>query len=153
MGEKNENRNFKNAEGNTRFSVGPAAVRGPGGFQNSCMESDTPAGGGGYAIEAVRNRGYRLVASPDVITAPELKTVLSTVWLGSQVNCFYETDSTNRQARKLAEEGAPHGTLVAADSQSAGKGRRGRAWASPRGVGVWMSFILRPELSPSKASS
>ena len=106
----------------------------------------------GYAIEAVRNRGYRLVASPDVITAPELKTVLSTVWLGSQVNCFYETDSTNRQARKLAEEGAPHGTLVAADSQSAGKGRRGRAWASPRGVGVWMSFILRPELSPSKAS-
>ena len=102
----------------------------------------------GYAIEAVRNRGYRLVASPDVITAPELKTVLSTVWLGSQVNCFYETDSTNRQARKLAEEGAPHGTLVAADSQSAGKGRRGRAWASPRGVGVWMSFILRPELSP-----
>ena len=62
------------------------------------MESDTPAGGGGYAIEAVRNRGYRLVASPDVITAPELKTVLSTVWLGSQVNCFYETDSTNRQA-------------------------------------------------------
>ena len=97
----------------------------------------------GYAIEAVRNRGYRLVASPDVITAPELKTVLSTVWLGSQVNCFYETDSTNRQARKLAEEGAPHGTLVAADSQSAGKGRRGRAWASPRGVGVWMSFILR----------
>ena len=106
----------------------------------------------GYAIEAVRNRGYRLVASPDVITAPELKTVLSTVWLGSQVNCFYETDSTNRQARKLAEEGAPHGTLVAADSQSAGKGRRGRARASPRGVGVWMSFILRPELSPSKAS-
>ena len=92
------------------------------------------------------------MASPDVITASELKTVLSTVWLGSQVNCFYETDSTNRQARKLAEEGAPHGTLVAADSQSAGKGRRGRVWASPRGVGVWMSFILRPELSPSKAS-
>ena len=66
----------------------------------------------GYAIEAVRNRGYRLVASPDVITAPELKTVLSTVWLGSQVNCFYETDSTNRQARKLAEEGAPMELLL-----------------------------------------
>lgn len=152
MGEKNENRNFKNAEGNTRFSVGPAAVRGPGVSRTAVWKAIRQLEEEGYAIEAVRNRGYRLVASPDVITAPELKTVLSTVWLGSQVNCFYETDSTNRQARKLAEEGAPHGTLVAADSQSAGKGRRGRAWASPRGVGVWMSFILRPELSPSKAS-
>ena len=55
----------------------------------------------GYAIEAVRNRGYRLVASPDVITAPELKTVLSTVWLGSQVNCFYETDSTENWRRRV----------------------------------------------------
>ena len=106
----------------------------------------------GYVIEAVRNRGYRLMASPDVVTAPELKTVLSTRWLGSQVNCFYETDSTNRQARKLAEEGAPHGTLVAADSQSAGRGRRGRTWISPHGAGIWMSFVLRPVLSPMKAS-
>ena len=103
---------LKNAEGNTRFSVGPAAVRGPGGFQNSCMESDTPAGGGGYVIEAVRNRGYRLMASPDVITAPELKTVLSTGWLGSGVNCFYETDSTNRQARKLARRVHPMELLL-----------------------------------------
>ena len=106
----------------------------------------------GYVIEAVRNRGYRLVASPDVITAAELKTVLSTRWLGSQVDYFYETDSTNRQARKMAEEGAPHGTLVAADCQSKGRGRRGRAWASPHGTGVWMSFVLRPALSPVKAS-
>lgn len=106
----------------------------------------------GYVIEAVRNRGYRLMASPDVITAAELKTVLSGGWLGCEVNCFYETDSTNRQARKLAEEGAPHGTLVAADSQSAGRGRRGRSWSSPHGTGVWMSFVLRPQLAPVKAS-
>lgn len=106
----------------------------------------------GYSIEAVRNKGYRLMASPDVVTAAELKTVLSTKWLGCGVNCFYETDSTNRQARRLAEEGAPHGTLVTADSQSAGRGRRGRNWESPHGVGVWMSFVLRPELAPVKAS-
>lgn len=106
----------------------------------------------GYKIEAVRNRGYRLVHQADVITSAELKTMLHTKWVGNRIVYFDETDSTNIQARKLAEEGAPHGTLVVADAQLAGKGRRGRNWISPHGTGIWMSLILRPNIAPASAS-
>lgn len=106
----------------------------------------------GYTIEAVRNRGYRLVEEADVITQAELRSMLHTKWIGNRLEYFDETDSTNTRARKLAEEGAPHGTLVVADSQVAGKGRRGRLWTSPRGVGIWMSMVLRPPILPMNAS-
>ena len=78
--------------------------------------------------------------------------MLQTRWIGNRLEYFDETDSTNIRARKLAEEGAPHGTLVVADSQRTGKGRRGRAWISPRGVGIWMSLVLRPPICPAGAS-
>lgn len=106
----------------------------------------------GYCIEAVRNRGYRLVEEADVITAAELGSMLHTRWLGTSLEYFDETDSTNNQARRLAEKGAPHGTLVVADCQTAGKGRRGRSWASPHGTGIWLSILLRPAFSPMCAS-
>ena len=58
------------------------------------------------------------------------------------------TDSTNERARELARGGAPHGTLVTADEQSAGRGRQGRSWAAPPGSAVLMSVVLRkPEPS------
>lgn len=106
----------------------------------------------GYKIEAVRNRGYCLVEDADVITQAELKSMLHCQWIGDRLEYFDETDSTNTRARKQAEQDAPHGTLVVADSQLAGKGRRGRQWASPKGVGIWMSVILRPSLPPMRAS-
>ena len=87
-----------------------------------------------------------------MITASELKSMLHTKWLGSRLEYFDETDSTNNQARRLAETGAPHGTLVVADCQTAGKGRRGRSWVSPHGTGIWMSVLLRPTFSPVYAS-
>ena len=62
----------------------------------------------GYVIEAVRNRGYRLVEGADVITQAELASMLHTQWIGTRLEYFDETDSTNIRARKLAEEGAPH---------------------------------------------
>ena len=65
---------------------------------------------------------------------------------------YEETDSTNIRARKLAEEGAPDGTLVVTDFQNAGRGRRGRMWVSPSGTGIFMSLILRPDILPSSAS-
>ena len=55
-----------------------------------------------------------------------------------------QTDSTNERARALAMGGAPHGTVVSADEQSAGRGRQGRAWAAPRGSSLLMSVLLRP---------
>ena len=65
---------------------------------------------------------------------------------------YEETDSTNIRARKLAEVGAPDGTLVVTDFQNAGRGRRGRMWVSPSGTGIFMSLILRPDILPSSAS-
>ncbi len=106
----------------------------------------------GYRIEAVQNRGYRLVESGDVMTVPELKSCITGNLIGRDIICFEKTDSTNARAKHLAEEGAGEGTLVVAESQNAGKGRRGRRWTSPPGTGIWMSLILRPDIPPSKAS-
>ena len=65
---------------------------------------------------------------------------------------YYEQlDSTNTQIERLAKEGAPHGTVVVAKSQTAGKGRRGRTWESSGDENVYMSFLLRPQIDPQKA--
>lgn len=63
-----------------------------------------------------------------------------------------EVDSTNLWAKELARAGAPEGTVVLADAQTAGKGRRGRSWASEGGHSIYMSLILRPKIAPEQAS-
>lgn len=68
------------------------------------------------------------------------------------IHFFDEVDSTNNVIKKMAEEGANHGTVVVAESQSAGRGRIGRAWISPKGTGIWMSLLLRPMIKPESAS-
>jgi BirA family biotin operon repressor/biotin-[acetyl-CoA-carboxylase] ligase len=105
----------------------------------------------GYQIEAQPARGYRLVAVPDRLTALELVPLLSTRELGRTVHHFESVDSTNRAACELALEGASHGEVVIAEAQTAGKGRRGRSWASPGGKNLYCSIILRPEISPARA--
>ncbi len=106
----------------------------------------------GYIIEAVRNKGYRLVDMRDVLSGAEIESCINGGPIGARVVYYEETDSTNTRAKALAEEGAPEGTIVAAETQNAGKGRRGRGWSSPPGSGIWMSVILRPDLEPSRAS-
>lgn len=106
----------------------------------------------GYGIEAVRNRGYRLVEMTDVLSAAEIESCMEGGPIGGRVVYYEETDSTNTRAKALAEEGAPSGTLVVAEKQNAGKGRRGRGWSSPPGSGIWMSAVLRPDIEPSRAS-
>ena len=107
----------------------------------------------GYQVEAVRNKGYRIIESPDVLTREELSVQIgdATRWAGQEIVCFTETDSTNVRARKLGENGAAHGTLVVAEQQTAGRGRRGRGWESPAGSSIYMSLLLRPEFLPNKA--
>lgn len=105
----------------------------------------------GYQIEAVRNKGYRLVSLPDILSREEILSQMETCWAGQEVHYFAETDSTNIRAKQLGEAGAPHGTLVAAGKQSAGKGRRGRSWESPADRNIYMSLLLRPEILPVKA--
>ncbi len=106
----------------------------------------------GYEIEAVKNRGYHLVSVPDLVTEPEILSCLHTRFMGQNCVYFAETDSTNTQIRRLAEEGAPDGTLAVADFQTAGKGRRGRGWTSRAGEDIFMSLLLRPQMNPANAS-
>jgi len=106
----------------------------------------------GYQIEAVRNKGYRLVAAPDLVTAAEIREGLATMLLGQSIVYRDTIDSTNTLAQQLAMNGAPEGTLVIADEQTNGRGRRGRNWFSPPHSGIWMSLILRPQLPLAHAA-
>lgn len=106
----------------------------------------------GHEIEAVRNKGYRLLGSRDVLTEAELRSVLTTSWAGRTLVVLGSVDSTNNEVRRQADRGAAEGTVVIAERQEAGKGRRGRSWVSPEGAGIWMSLLLRPDFSPHHAS-
>ena len=106
----------------------------------------------GYQVEAVRNKGYHIVDSPDVITKEELDSLMKTRWAGRNILYYEETDSTNLRIRQAGDEGAPHGTLAVANRQTAGRGRRGHSWSSPAGPSIYMSVLLRPDIAPSKAS-
>jgi BirA family biotin operon repressor/biotin-[acetyl-CoA-carboxylase] ligase len=70
---------------------------------------------------------------------------LAARWGLPAVHLYDRVGSTNDVARSLAEAGAPAGTAVLADEQVAGRGRSGRAWSSPAGLGVWLSLVLRPQ--------
>ena len=73
-----------------------------------------------------------------------------TRWLGQRIDLYRCVDSTNRVAQELAREGAPEGTLVLADAQSAGRGRLGRSFFSPGGRSIYLSAILRPPEPPDQ---
>lgn len=68
----------------------------------------------------------------------------------SQIHWFDVTDSTNTQAKALAIAGAPHGTVLIADHQTAGRGRLGRSFQSPAGMGIYASVLLRPQCAPDQ---
>lgn len=113
----------------------------------------------GYVIEAVQNKGYHITQYPDILTSSEIMSQLTCVDTGSttgiirEVVYYDETDSTNNEAKRAAErDSAADGTLYITESQTGGRGRRGRNWVSPAGSGIWMSLLLRPDIAPVNAS-
>ena len=106
----------------------------------------------GYEIEAVQNKGYHLLSVPDVINDVELERIRKTKWAGCEIHYFDTIDSTNTKAKELAESGHPTGTLVVSEQQTAGRGRRGRSWESPSGIGIFMTLMLKPDINPNNAS-
>jgi BirA family transcriptional regulator, biotin operon repressor / biotin---[acetyl-CoA-carboxylase] ligase len=100
----------------------------------------------GYVFEAVRRSGYRLLSSPDITTAEEIKLGLKTTVFGQHIHYYSTIDSTQNKCQELAKAGAPEGTLVIADEQVGGKGRLGRVWHAPAGKNISMSLLIRPQL-------
>jgi len=105
----------------------------------------------GYRIDAIPARGYRLAGVPDRLTPLEIRPLLNTHDVGQVVHWYEEVGSTNDRAKELAEEGAEHGEVVVAEAQTAGRGRRGRTWASPARKNLYFSVVLRPDLPPARA--
>lgn len=103
----------------------------------------------GYEIEARTGLGYRLAAAPDAMTEKEIRSFLGkTAVVGRELRCFAELDSTNNYLK--AQPDAPDGTVAIADSQTAGRGRMDRSFQSPRGKGVYLTALLRPNLPPER---
>jgi BirA family biotin operon repressor/biotin-[acetyl-CoA-carboxylase] ligase len=92
-----------------------------------------------------------LKAIPDILERVVLAHGLTTDVLGKNMEVHKSIGSTNARAKELAVAGAPEGTVVIADAQPEGRGRLGRSWVSPPGKGIWMSIILRPNISPEQA--
>lgn len=106
----------------------------------------------GYRIDSATRKGYLLREIPDLLRPQELREGLKTVCIGQvEIRYFDRTDSTNLRAKAMAADGAPEGTLVIAEEQTQGRGRRGRNWFSPPGAGIYLSLILRPGILPQEA--
>ncbi|MFW5986324.1 MAG: biotin--[acetyl-CoA-carboxylase] ligase [Halanaerobiales bacterium] len=84
-------------------------------------------------------------------TAEVLFPDLGTDIVGNKIIYYPVINSTNLKARELITEGEKEGTIVLADSQTTGKGRRGRNWYSPPGSGLWFSVIFRPDFAPPQS--
>ena len=100
----------------------------------------------GYDVEARSGRGYRLCRLPDRLDRRNIAACLTARRDNWQV--LEEVDSTNTACKRLATEEAPDGAVVIADCQTAGKGRRGRHFCSPRGMGLYLSILWRPDCVP-----
>jgi BirA family biotin operon repressor/biotin-[acetyl-CoA-carboxylase] ligase len=100
----------------------------------------------GYAIEGARGARYRMTERPDRIDEGELRGALRSAFPWGDIVILAVTDSTNRVAMEMAENGAKHGTVVVADAQTAGRGRMGRRWVSPAGKNLYVSLLLRPSV-------
>lgn len=106
----------------------------------------------GYPIIGIRRKGYALSSDSD-----QLSEVVIQKFLGGQKSDFDITvcktvDSTNEVLKKLALEGKKEGTVIVAERQSMGKGRKGRNFHSPSDSGIYMSILLRPSFSVMTAS-
>ncbi|MDD3224178.1 MAG: biotin--[acetyl-CoA-carboxylase] ligase [Clostridium sp.] len=106
----------------------------------------------GYNIESVSKRGYKLISSPDILTYGEIESNLDTNFIGRNILYFSSIDSTNEKAKEIAREEGNDGTVIISEEQTLGKGRRGRNFISPKGKGIWMSIILKPDIDPMKVS-
>lgn len=101
----------------------------------------------GYSIETAPGRGYKLLEMKDKLLPGEIENSIHNNIIGKRIIYFDSIDSTNSYAKKKVCR-LKDGTVVLAEEQTAGKGRRGREWVSPKGTGIWVSLILKPDIPP-----
>ena len=107
----------------------------------------------GYLFETVKKKGYVLTGVPNSLSPTKIELFLNTKRFGRNIHHFDVLDSTQTIAHKLAQDGAPEGTVVISEEQTAGRGRMARPWESAYGTGIWMTIIVRPDVTPQQASS
>jgi len=100
-----------------------------------------------YRIEAIPNRGYRLLPDNDIVSAESISPYLKPSATHYQLEVRHSVGSTNTIAKEMAAKGAKEGTVIIALEQTHGRGRMGRSFYSPKGSGIYLSVILRPKLS------
>ncbi len=136
----------------TRIMIsGEALAEKFGVSRNAVWKSIKQLQNEGFAIAASTNKGYFLENCGKALSPILIKEELGESAFGKELYYFPELNSTNLKAKELAENGCAHGTVVIAASQTAGKGRLGRQFYSPREKGLYMSIVVRPEKHPGNA--
>jgi BirA family transcriptional regulator, biotin operon repressor / biotin---[acetyl-CoA-carboxylase] ligase len=105
----------------------------------------------GVRVKGHARTGYHIERVPDILVPQMLSHRLYGTPFARRIYHFFKTDSTNSVAMRLGEAGEPHGAVVLAEEQTAGRGRAGRSWASEKSAGIYCSVLLRPPISPSQA--
>lgn len=132
------------AESGEEYVSGAGLAEKIGVSRNAVWKAVRSLEGEGFVIDSAAGRGYRISPENNMLSAEIIEAGLKTP---RKIIVLGETDSTNNYAKELASAGAAHGTAVIADRQTAGKGRLGRSFFSPPGTGIYLSVIIRPEMS------
>lgn len=105
----------------------------------------------GVRVKGHARTGYHIERMPDILAPQLLSHRLYGTPFARRIYHYFKTESTNTAAMQLGEAGEPHGAVVLAEEQTAGRGRAGRSWTSERSVGIYCSVLLRPAIPPSHA--
>lgn len=105
----------------------------------------------GVRVKGHPRTGYHIERVPDILVPQMLSHRLYGTPFARRIYHFFKTDSTNAVALRLGETGEPHGTVVLAEEQTAGRGRAGRSWTSEKSAGIYCSILLRPPIPTALA--
>lgn len=105
----------------------------------------------GVRVKGHQFTGYHIERMPDILVPQLLSHRLYGTVFARRIHHFFKTGSTNSIAMHLGEEGEPHGAIVLAEEQTAGRGRAGRSWLTEKSAGISCSILLRPQIPPAYA--
>jgi len=105
----------------------------------------------GVRVKGHPRTGYHIERVPDILAPQMLSHRLYGTPFARHIHHFFKVDSTNTVAMRLGEQGEPHGAIVLAEEQTAGRGRAGRTWISEKSAGIHCTILLRPPIPPAHA--